>query len=146
MLSVRQIFNPMLFVIHRGVLCYNRHTDPTKPYNALHVCVPAVKVKETFKICHEGMSAGQRGTVARVLIREHFSLFGLPNQIHSDNGHEFVNKLWVELFMELKILHTKTPPYNPSSNILERWHRTIVIILRMMGGEMQNEWDLESWE
>ena len=29
-LSMRQIFNPMLFVINTGVLCYNRHTDPTK--------------------------------------------------------------------------------------------------------------------
>ena len=56
----------MLFVIHNGVLCYNRHTDPTKPYNALHVCVPKVKVKERFKICHEGMSArGVAGTLEK---------------------------------------------------------------------------------
>ena len=44
-LSMRQIFNPMLFVINTGVLCYNRHTDPTKPYDALCICVPTVKVK-----------------------------------------------------------------------------------------------------
>jgi len=90
-----------------------------------------------YPICNK-----EAGTVARVLIREHFSVFGLPNQIHSDNGAEFVNKLWTELFSELKILHTRTPPYNPSSNIVERWHRTIVSILRTMGREMQNEWDL----
>ena len=57
-LSVRKIFNPMLFVIHNGVLCYNRHTDPTNPYDALHICVPALKVKETFKICHKGVTDG----------------------------------------------------------------------------------------
>ena len=79
--------------------------------------------------------------MARVLLHEHFSVFGLPNQIHSDNGKEFVSSLWVELFSELKILHTKTPPYNPSSNIVKRWHRTILSILRTMGSEMQNEWD-----
>ena len=39
-------------------------------------------------------------------------------------------------------LHTKTPPYNPSYNIIEQWHRTIMRILRTMGREMQNEWDL----
>ena len=61
----------------------------------------------------------EAGTVARVLICEHFSVFGLQNQIHSDNATECVNKLWVELFSELKILHTRTPPYNPSSNIVE---------------------------
>jgi len=61
----------------------------------------------------------EAGTVARVLIHEHFSVFGLPNQIHSDNGKEFINKLWIELLSELKILHTKTQPYYPSSNIVE---------------------------
>ena len=90
-----------------------------------------------YPICNK-----EAGTVAIVLIHERFSVFGLPNQIRSDNGAKFVNKLWVELFSVLKILHTKTPPYNPSSNIVERWHRTIVSILRTMGREMQNEWDL----
>ena len=52
----------------------------------------------------------EAGTVARVLICEHFSVFGFPNQIHSDNGKEFINRLWIELFSELKILHSKTPP------------------------------------
>ena len=31
-------------------------TDPTKPYNALCVCVPAVKLEEVFKICNEGVA------------------------------------------------------------------------------------------
>ena len=92
-----------------------------------------MRFASAYLICNK-----EAGTVARVLIHEHFSVFGLPNQIHSDNGKEFVNRLWVELFSELKILHTKTPPYNPSSNIVERWHRTIVSILRTMGSEMQN--------
>ena len=79
---MRQIFNHTLFVMHNGIQSYNRHTDPAK----------------------------EADTVARGLISEHFSVFGLPNQIHSDNGAEFVNKLWTELFSELKILHTRTPP------------------------------------
>jgi len=60
-ISVRQIFNPTLFVLHNGILCYNRHTDPAKPYDALHVCVPTVKLEEVFKVCHEGMARGHRG-------------------------------------------------------------------------------------
>jgi len=62
----------------------------------------------------------EAGNVTRVLIQEHFSVYGLPNEIHSDNGGEFVNQLWQEIFAELKILHMKTPPYNPSSNIKEQ--------------------------
>ena len=60
-LSVRQIFNPTLFVLHIGILCYNRHTDPAKPYDALPVCVPAVKLDEVFKVCHKGVAGGHRG-------------------------------------------------------------------------------------
>ena len=33
----------------------------SKPYDPLRICVPTVKVKETFKICHEGVKAGNRG-------------------------------------------------------------------------------------
>ena len=73
-----------------------------------------------YPICNK-----KAGTVARVIMRLHFSVFGLPNQIHSDNGPEFLNKLWIELFLKFE---------NPSSNIVKRWHRTIVSILRMMGG------------
>ena len=60
-ISVRQIFNPTLFVMHNGILCYNRHMDPAKPYDALRVCVPAVKIEEVFKICHEVVAGGHRG-------------------------------------------------------------------------------------
>ena len=105
--------------------------------NLITVQVVFTRFVSAYPICNK-----EAGTMARVLIRKHFSVFGLPNQIHRDNGHEFINRLWIELFSELKILHTKTPPYNPSSNIVERWHRTIVSILRTMGSKMQNEWDL----
>ena len=43
-----------------------------------------------YPICNK-----EAGTVARVLIREHFSVFGLPNQIHSNNGAELWTKLLV---------------------------------------------------
>ena len=51
-LPMRQLFNPNLFVMHNGVLCYNRRTDPAKPFDALPICIPEVKLKEAFQICH----------------------------------------------------------------------------------------------
>ena len=67
MLTVGQLFNPILYVTHNGVLCFNRHTDPAKPIDALpaylctgsEVCVPEVKLKETFQISHKGMFKAQ---------------------------------------------------------------------------------------
>ena len=49
-------------------------------------------------------------TVAKKLLDQHFNVYGLPDQLHSDNGKEFVNNLWRELFSEFKIQHTTTPP------------------------------------
>ena len=36
-IDVRQIFNPMVFIMKNGVLGY---TDPIKPFNALRICLP----------------------------------------------------------------------------------------------------------
>ena len=32
-------------------------------------------------------------TVAKVLMDQHFNVYGLPDQLHSDNGRELVNNL-----------------------------------------------------
>ena len=45
-------------------------------------------------------------TEAKVLMDQHFNIYGLPDQLHSDNGKEFVNNLLRELFSEFKIQHT----------------------------------------
>ena len=81
-------------------------------------------------------------TVAKVLIDQHFNVYGLPDQLHSDNGKEFVNNFWREFFSEFKIQHTTTPPYNPSSNPVENFHRTIIAIIRARGDGIQDNWDL----
>ena len=80
-------------------------------------------------------------TVAKVRVDQHFNIYGLPDQLHSDNGREFVNNLWKELFSEFKIQHT-TAPYNPSSNPVERFRRTIIAMLRTRGQGIQDNWDL----
>ena len=72
---------------------------------------------------------------------QHFNIYGLPDQLHSDNGKECVNNLQRELFFEFKIHHTTTPPYNPSSNAVERFHRTLIAMLRTRGEGIQDYWD-----
>ena len=81
-------------------------------------------------------------TVAKVLMDQHFNIYGLPNQFLLNYGREFVNNLWKELFSEFKIQHTTTPPYNPSSNPVERFHRTLLAMLRTRGEGIQENWDL----
>ena len=57
-------------------------------------------------------------------------LFGAPMQIHTDNGREFQNKIWSGLLKRMRVLETKTPSYNPSSNQVERFHRCLNDIIR----------------
>ena len=46
------------------------------------------------------------------------------------------------MFSEFKIQHTTTPPYNPSSNPVECFHRTLITMLRTRGEGIQDNWDL----
>ena len=81
-------------------------------------------------------------TVTKVLIDQHFNTYRLPDQLHSDSGKEFVNNLWRELFSEFKIQHSTTLAYNPSSNPMENFHRTLTVMLRTRGSRVQDNWDL----
>ena len=82
----------------------------------------------------------QASTVARVLIDEYCSDYGFPESIHSDNGKEFVNEIWEQLCDRLNIKKTTTPSYNPQSNIVERWHRTINMMMKTFMDRDDREW------
>ena len=36
--------------------------------------------------------------IIKQLMEQHFNVYGLPDPLHSDNGKEFLNNLWRELF------------------------------------------------
>ena len=50
--------------------------------------------------------------------------------------------LWRELFSNFKIQHTTNPPYNPSSNHIERFHRMLTAMLRTGEPGVQDNLDL----
>ena len=114
-------------------------------------------VREKLYIDLVAMSDTVRGNLFLLTAEDSFSRYCHPYPIpnkevkivakvlmdqHLDNGREFVNSLWKELFSELKIQHTTTPPYNSSSNPVERFHRTIIAIFRTRGDGVQDNWDL----
>ena len=61
-------------------------------------------------------------------------------QIHSDNGKEFRNTVWEEVMKKLRVKQTFTPPYNPSSNQVERFHRVLNNMLRIYGQKNDHAW------
>jgi len=79
--------------------------------------------------------------VAKVLVNEVIKTFGCPMRIHSDNGQEFCAKVMEEVYSRLDILHTRTPAYNPCSNPVERFHRTLNQMLRVITARDDKEWE-----
>ena len=69
--------------------------------------------------------------VANALMNTWICQFGCPSNIHSDRGKEFENRLWSQLCDRLQISKSVTPSYNPQSNLVERFHRTLNQILRV---------------
>jgi hypothetical protein len=82
-------------------------------------------------------------TVARTLVGEFMSRYGVPRILHSDQGRNFESKLTAEICKLLGIEKTRTCPYRPQANgFVERANRTILDMLAKMIRPDQDDWDL----
>ena len=69
-------------------------------------------------------------TVATKLTDEFFFRFGIPEQLHSDQGKQFESQLLKEVCTILRIDKTRTTPYHPQSDgLIERFNRTQLSML-----------------
>ena len=81
-------------------------------------------------------------TVADRIVTEFVAYFGVPEQLHSDQGREFESELFQELCRLLEIDKTRTVPYRPQSDgLVERFNRTVQQMLAMFVNEHRNDWD-----
>jgi len=82
----------------------------------------------------------QATTVAKALVEHVFLRFGMT-ELHSDGGGEFDNDILKEICYLLGVAKVKTTPYEPSSNPVERFHRTMHSLLAKIVSEHQRDWD-----
>ena len=81
-------------------------------------------------------------TVASTLVYQFMSRFGIPLQIHSDQGREFEGTLFQEMCNLLQIDKTRTSPWRPCSNgLVENFNKTLGAMLRQMTSKHQRDWD-----
>ena len=82
-------------------------------------------------------------TVARVLVHEFFSRFGVPLELHSDQRSNYGSELFKEVCKLLEIHKTRTTPYHPSSNgMVERFNHTLLNMISAYVSENQRDWDV----
>jgi transposase InsO family protein len=118
------LFGPMLAAgrQHKYILCI---TDAFTKY----AMVTAVENKEAE-------------TVAKAIFNDWFCKFGIPAQIHTDGGKEFVNKLSNELFQLLNVQHTKTTPAHPQCNAqVEVFNKTVKKYLASFVDDTTLDWE-----
>ena len=73
-----------------------------------------------------------------------FSRFGMPNQLHSDQGRNFESNLFSELTKLAGIRRTRTTLFHPSSDgQTERMNRTILGMLRATAYDDPGDWPNE---
>jgi len=63
------------------------------------------------------------------------------NYCRTDGGGEFDNEILKEICHLLGAPKVKTTPYEPSSNPVERFHRTMHSLLAKIVSEHQHDWD-----
>ncbi|KAI4875687.1 hypothetical protein NFI96_005150 [Prochilodus magdalenae] len=68
-------------------------------------------------------------TVAKALWNNFFNHYGFPERLHSDQGRDFESALIKDLCALLGIKKTRTTPYHPRGNPVERFNRTLLEML-----------------
>lgn len=71
-----------------------------------------------------------------------FSMFRLPKTVQSDQGSNFMSKIFKQVLDQLGISHCHSSAYHPESQgALERFHQTLKAMLRTYCLEFQRDWD-----
>ena len=101
------------------------------------ICVDAfTKWAEAFPL-----RSKEAEPIAKVLVEQVFCRFGSPVSLLSDQGKEVDGSIMKQVCRMLGIDKLRTTPYKPSTNQVERLHRSINAILGKTVASHQKDWD-----
>ena len=81
-------------------------------------------------------------TIAKILVEQVFSRYGTPLSLLSDQGRDVDGNLMKSVCDMLGIEKLRTSPYKPSTDAVDRLHRTLNSILGKTVSAHQKDWDL----
>lgn len=85
-------------------------------------------------------------TAISTLLKRIFFVFGIPEDVVSDNGKQFISHKFQNFLSKYNIRHILTPKYSPQSNSAERVNRTILSAIRSYLQTDQRDWDVHLYE
>jgi hypothetical protein len=79
---------------------------------------------------------------AHKIVYEFFSRYGIPLELHSDQGRNYESKLFKEVMSLLGSHKTRTSPYHAASNgMVERMNKTLLDMIAIFVSDNQSDWD-----
>ena len=107
-------------------------------YDAILVCVDRLTKMAHFCPTNSTVTAGE---TARLYLHNVFKHHGLPEDIVSDRGPQFVSKFTQSLLAALDIKGNRSTAYHPQSDgQTERVNQTLEQYLRIFCGYQQDDW------
>ncbi|KAK7881018.1 hypothetical protein WMY93_030607 [Mugilogobius chulae] len=79
-------------------------------------------------------------TVAKCLWENFIIFYGIPERIHTDQGQDFESRLIKELCEVAGIRKSRTTPYHPRGNPVERFNRTLLAMLGTLEPKQKTRW------
>ncbi|GFW67790.1 retrovirus-related Pol polyprotein from transposon 412 [Trichonephila clavipes] len=84
----------------------------------------------------------EASNAAEILVQHWISRFGVPQQLHSDQGRNFDSAVCKRLCEILSIDKPRTTALHPQSDsMVERFNRTILSSLSLLVSSNQQDWD-----
>jgi len=113
---------------------------PTTTHNQSYILVVIDNFSRWME-CY-AMEDQQAFTVADKFVTEFVCRYGVPMQILTDQGPDFMSKLFTEMCKLLEIEKLCCTPYQPRANgLVERANKTIQSMLKAFVNEIRDDWD-----